>query len=195
MTAAIALAAGLLAVGAPSAKALVAPIAAMQPGLTVAEATKRLEAAGAKAVRQLGAATPQAMADALLSSGLLGMLQVFDAVPVDKASKELDKKAFRTFLVADFAGATIVAVFGPKLRVAMQRILVPVDASADQRNAKGAARDRLAARLAVLGALKAAGYALTPIKRDRHGNVFRWKARSMRALYVPAVDELRVLRL
>lgn len=111
--------------------------------------------------------------------------------PID-GTGSLDLSAFKEIMTARRGGRSYAAAFGDKgLRFLLVRIHVPVDGGGD--GVRGGSRERLHRLREALGEIGRAIAPLQPSGRDRWGNVFEWSGRGVRALYLPADDELRVV--
>ena len=148
---------------------------------------------GFSGARTWSARAPMAMKRGLIDTGLLEAINHAKATPKGRDGG-LDAKALATFGVAR-RGKRRYAFAGSKgrLRFALVRIPVPVDASKDGRG--GWSPKRLHRLQGVLQELRA--WNLRPSERDRYGNRFEWRGKALGGRvwvqYRPEQDEVWVL--
>jgi hypothetical protein len=180
--------AALLAIGARDPDPILAKLRA---GLAVDEVKKAASALGLEGAKWLRQGEPQALAEGLVRSKLLETLNALKLAPVD-AGGALDPSALRELMTAKRSDRAYVAAFGEKgLRFLLARIPVPVDQAGEAD--RGGSRERLHRLREALDEIGRTVAPLSASKKDRYGNAFEWSGRGVRALYLPADDELRVL--
>ena len=170
------------------------PLASLDVGVRLEEVQRSLARRGVTRPQLLNRETPQALARALVDSGLLEAVNGAGCAPRDREGA-FQAGPFARFLLGGQADARYVVSFSGSRRLSflLTRVKVPVDRGADPKG--GWSAKRLHRLRAVLSSL--APYRPRAESRDSYGNVTRWVGRTRRGVvrirYRPEWDELWVL--